>query len=91
MAFAIKRPIEQHQQEAIEEINKLASDRILSRYPVYKQLNNSRTNEAITMWPWIDNIRDLAKVAKNAVMVANNITAIKTAVSNLASCLQSIV
>lgn len=93
MAFAIKRPIEQHQQEAIDEINQIASDKITSKYPIYKQINIQRTNieDLTAMNTYIDTVRDLAQTAKKAVKVGTTITAIKTVVSNLVSSLESIV
>lgn len=51
------------QTDGNKQINQLAGQKILSKYPIYKQLNIARTDEASAMYSWIDNIRDLSNIA----------------------------
>jgi len=48
-------------------INEYSSNKILDKYPYYKQLNIGRTSEAQIMFDWIDNIRNLSNVANNNI------------------------
>ena len=74
-----------------KQINQLASQKILSKYPIYRQLNIGRTSEAQVMYDWIDNIRDLSNIATANITQAvtqEEITAIadnfKTELGNIA-------
>ena len=53
-----------------EKINQFASQKILSKYPIYKQLNIGRTSEAQVMYDWIDNIRNLSNIATASIAQA---------------------
>jgi len=39
MTFIITKTLEEHTLEAMEQVNKLAGDKILEKYPLYKQTN----------------------------------------------------
>jgi hypothetical protein len=79
MPFVITKPVETHQAEYIYLINDLASQKITSKYPIYKQLNVSRTTDVTTMNTWIDSIRELAQTAKIAIKAAPTIVEIRAA------------
>ncbi len=79
MPFVITKPVETHQAEYINLINDLASQKITSKYPIYKQLNVSRTTDVTTMNTWIDSIRELAQTAKIAIKAAPTIVEIRAA------------
>ena len=73
-----------------KQINQLSSQKILSKYPIYKQLNIGRTPEAQVMYDWIDNIRSLSNIATASIAQAvtqEEITAIadnfKTELGNI--------
>lgn len=53
--------------DASKQINQLASQKILLKYPIYKQLNIGRTPEAQVMYDWIDNIRNLSNIANASI------------------------
>jgi hypothetical protein len=79
MPFVITKPVETHQAEYINLINDLASQKITSKYTIYKQLNVSRTTDVTTMNTWIDSIRELAQTAKIAIKAAPTIVEIRAA------------
>ena len=84
MAFLITKPIAEHIQNYTLEVNKLAGDKILAIYPFYLQHNISRdvnSLEAISMFAWIDSIRDLANTAKASIATATTIVDIRTAMT----------
>jgi len=73
-----------------KQINQLASQKILSKYPIYKQFNIGRTSDAQIMYDWIDNIRNLSNIATASIEQAvtqEEITAIvdnfKTELTNI--------
>lgn len=70
------------QNKAIEETNQLASQKILSKYPIYKQLNLARTDDAQVMYSWIDNIRNLSNIATANIEQAVTQEEITTIVDN---------
>lgn len=70
-----------------EIINNFASQKIISKYPYYYQLNapydfGINSTEVISMRAWIDNIRGLANIAKSAIASANTLPEITTIVDN---------
>lgn len=73
----------------LKEINSLASSKILSQYPIYKQLNLGRDStiaEAITMYAYIDTIRNLSNITTeevNSKATAEDIIASITTYTNL--------
>jgi len=80
MAIIITKPLVLHQSEYTAEINQLAMDKILPRYPYYLQFNTGRepsTPEAITMFTWIDSIRAFANLAKALVATDTDLVAIR--------------
>jgi hypothetical protein len=84
MAFRIIKPIEEQKTEAITKIKQLSSDRILSNYPIYRQLNISRlpySEEAILMFSLIDGIRNASNTAESGINSATTITEIRGIVS----------
>ena len=82
MAFIITKSIDEHIKESILVINQLASDKILLRYPLYKQLNTARTEQAPAMYDWIDSIRLAANDAKAAINIATSIGIMRVIVSD---------
>jgi hypothetical protein len=82
MAFIITKSIDEHIKESILVINQLASDKILLRYPLYKQLNTARTDQAQVMYGWIDSIRLTANNAQAAINVAPSIGIMRVIVSD---------
>lgn len=90
MAFIITKPIEKHIQEGVDNINQLASDKILLRYPLYKQLNTARTDQAQTMYDWIDQVRGLAITAKTNISIAPSVVEIRSATTLFIGNLQLI-
>jgi hypothetical protein len=81
MAFTITKPLAEHIKEYTLKVNQIASDRITTKYPVYKQLNNARTVEAVMMNAWIDDVRAMAQVAKLAINAASSITEVRAAIA----------
>ena len=79
MPFVITKPITEQQSEYIALINDLAGQKITVKYPIYKQLNVSRTTDVTTMNTWIDSIRELAQTAKIAIKAAPTIVEIRAA------------
>jgi tRNA splicing endonuclease len=80
MPFIITKPLEIQKQEFILEVNKQASDKILSKYPIYKQLNLSQdqtSSECISMYAWINQIRTLCNKTKDSITTATNMPEIK--------------
>ena len=82
MAFTITKPLADHQAEGVIVVNQLASDKILLRYPLYKQLNTARTEQAPAMYDWIDSIRLAANDAKAAINIATSIGIMRVIVSD---------
>ena len=82
MAFVITKPLADHQAEEVIVINQLASDKILLRYPLYKQLNTARTEQAQVMYDWIDSIRLAANDANAAINIATSIGIMRVIVSD---------
>ena len=82
MAFTITKPLADHQAEEVIAVNQLASDKILLRYPLYKQLNTARTDQAQVMYGWIDSIRLTANNAQAAINVAPSIGIMRVIVSD---------
>ena len=80
MAFILIRPLATHQAESITTINALAGDKILSSYPIYKQLNLGRDNSSLSsaaMYAYIDSIRTLSNVANTAISSAADVAEIR--------------
>lgn len=64
----------------IDLVNKQASDKILSKYPIYKQLNLSQdqaSSECMSMYTWINQIRTLCNKTKDSIALATNVPEIK--------------
>lgn len=70
------------QSDGSKQINQQASQKILSKYPIYKQLNIGRTPEAQVMYDWIDNIRNLSNIATANITQAVTQDEITTIVDN---------
>lgn len=64
------------------QINQLASQKILSKYPIYKQLNLARTDDAQVMYSWIDNIRNLSNIANANIETSTTLEQINAIVDN---------
>jgi len=61
---------------AINEIKQIAYEKISNQYPVYKQLNITReptSSEALVMYAYIDNIRNLSNISENNIASASSI------------------
>lgn len=78
MAFIITKPLADHQAEEVTRVNQLASDKILLRYPLYKQLNTARTEQAQVMYDWIDSIRLAANNAQAAMALAISVAELRS-------------
>jgi hypothetical protein len=84
MAFLITKPLEEQKTEAILRIKQLSSDRIISSYPIYRQLNISRlpySEEAIAMFSFIDDIRNASNMAESEINTATTVSEIRDIVS----------
>lgn len=68
--------------DAVKQINHLASQKILSKYPIYKQLNIARTDDAQVMYSWIDNIRNLSNIANANIETSTTLEQINSIVDN---------
>lgn len=79
------------QSEGNKQINQLSSQKILSKYPIYKQLNIGRTPEAQVMYDWIDNVRNLSNIATANITQAVTQDEITTIVDNFKTELGNIV
>ena len=90
MAFIITKPLDEHIKESILVINQLASDKILAKYPLYRQLNIARTTDAEIMNTWIDQVRELAVIAKAEISIAPSIVEIRLATALFIDNLQLI-
>lgn len=67
--------------DTIQLINRKAGSKIIEVYPVYKQLNIGRipnSSEAIAMFTFIDNIRDISNTLITNVNSATTLEEIKT-------------
>ena len=71
-------------------INKEAWNKITALYPIYKQLNLSRTTDATTMYAYIDSIRDLSNVANTAIGLAVDVSEIRAIESQFTADLQNL-
>ena len=90
MAFVITKPLEEHKQEGADNINQLASNKILAKYPLYRQLNIARTDQVQAMYDWIDQVRELATTAKTDISIAPTIVEIRSATTLFIDNLQLI-
>lgn len=93
MPFIITKPLDEQKQEFIAEVNKLAGDKILSLYPIYKQINLGRTPEAqetIDMYAYIDGIRNHSNEANNGIILTTSIAEIRVLVDQFKSYLESL-
>lgn len=70
------------QSEAIVQVNQLSSQKILSKYPIYKQLNIGRTPEAQVMYDWVDNVRNLSNIADANIETSTTLEQINSTVDN---------
>lgn len=68
--------------DSIKQVNQLASQKILSKYPIYKQLNLARTDTAQVMYDWIDNIRNLSNIANANIETSTTLEQINSIVDN---------
>ena len=90
MAIIITKPLIDYKEEVLITINQLASDKILARYPLYKQLNTARTEQAQVMYDWIDSIRLAANNAQNEVTIATTVVAIRAVIDDYKTYLDSL-
>ena len=77
MPFILTKPLKTHKTESISKVKALAGDKILSVYPIYKQLNIARTEEAPTMYAYIDLVRSLSNLATDSITSAIDIIEIR--------------
>jgi ERCC4-type nuclease len=80
MRIEITKTMVEHKKEAIDKVNALAGDKILVKYPFYLQHNLGRditSEEAITMFSYIDTIRNIANITKANIDIASNISELK--------------
>ena len=93
MAFVITKPLEEHKIEAIARVNAKAGDKITILYPIYRQLNIGReptSSEAITMYTYIDSIRDLSNTATNSINLATTVAQVREIEATFTTSLLSI-
>lgn len=91
MAFILTKPLNEQKQEFIAEVNKLAGDKILIKYPIYKQINLGRepqSQETIDMYAYIDGIRNHSNEANNGIILATSIAEIRALVDQFKSYLE---
>ena len=65
-------------------VNSIANEKILESYPIYRQLNLGRdptTSEAITMFNFIDNIRNESNISNDQLLNASTIAEMEDIVS----------
>lgn len=75
------------QTENTTQVNQLASQKIIQKYPIYLQLNlpydfGQDSVEVETMRTWIDSVRTLANTAKAGIALATTLPEITTIVDN---------
>lgn len=66
---------------AYRNVNQIASDGILEKYPYYRQLNAIGTSEYDTMRAWIDDIRARSNIANSSIDLATDLATIESIVS----------
>jgi len=94
MAIIITKPIATHILEYTLQVNQFAMDKILPTYPFYLQNNLSRdvnSIEAITMFTWIDSVRNNANVAKAEISIATDLVSIRATMARFFAALILIV
>lgn len=94
MAFIITKPLIEHKMDSITKVNASAGLKVTSIYPIYKQLNISRTPEspeAVAMFTYIDSIRSLSNIANFSITSATDIAQIQEAETNFNNSLLLIV
>ena len=74
--------------DAVLEINRLAGDKIILIYPIYKQLNIGRSVDAPLMWAWIDSVRDLSNAENSAVNLAADSASIQSVIAGFKAALE---
>ena len=78
---------------SIDLVNKQASDKILSKYPIYKQINLSHDQsapETITMINYINAIREQVHFAENNISIAIDKRSIDLEASNFKLLLETL-
>lgn len=90
MAFIVTKPIADHIKEVTLTVNQLAGDKILAKYPLYRQINIARTTDAEVMYEWIDQVRVLAQATKTDISIAPSIVEIRSATTLFIDNLQLI-
>jgi hypothetical protein len=105
MAFEITRPLQQHKDEATSNINALAGEKILTRYPQYKQANmTARAVELQSLnqvgsiewlaiqaaWDWVKIIRTASNTANSAIVTAATVSEIRLIENNFVTQLQTL-
>jgi hypothetical protein len=100
MQLKITKPIAQLQQDAINSVNTMAGDKILSSYPMYKQVNlaaryaalDKMSEEAVyieSVWQWIESIRALSNIACVQIRQTNDMKTIRIISDNYETTLAS--
>lgn len=105
MAFAITKPLQQHKDDAIADINDEAGKRILARYPLHKQAN--MTTRAIELqslnmmdsaewadigaaWDWIKSIIKLSNTHNGNVDSSTDVVSIRSEVAEFKQILETV-
>jgi hypothetical protein len=102
MAFSITKPIEEHRIEEITRVNTLAGEKILTKYPQYKQANmTARAIELQSLnlvgnpewlaiqaaWDWVKTIRTASNEVNVVIQNVTNIAAMRLEVQNFTNLL----
>jgi hypothetical protein len=77
--------IQNYQAKMLKIVDQSARDKILLRYPIYRQLNFGRepsSQEAVAMYAYIDSIRNESNITNEAILNASNKLEIETHVSD---------
>lgn len=81
----IEIPINKQKEATTILVNKLASDKILTIYPMYKQINLGRTpdsTEAVTMYAYIDLVRSLSNLTNTIINSSTTVESVRDVVES---------
>lgn len=105
MPLRIESALSEVQERYFKEIDKLAGDTILAKYPLWKQQNiHARTTElalqgitehadldyAKTVWDWVKQVRNASNTAKQNIQVCDTAHSAYTVMENYKELLSSL-
>lgn len=102
MALIVTKPFSEHQLEEIATVNRLAGEKILAKYPIWKQNNllarsielqslnlvdNTEWLEIQAIWDWVKLVRTESNTAVLAVQNATDVATMQLVVQNFITLL----